>query len=151
MERDQVGAHAHAEHPPPAVQVVLPQRLVPLRVAVAAEGVVDEDVEPAVVTLERGHQRGDGVGVLVVDDVGDALADRGHQLAGLLDGLGAPDLRRAAERLLRPVACTTAPERASSTAIARPAPRVAPATRATRPLRGLSMPLSMPPRTDGAA
>lgn len=35
-------------------------------------------------------------------------------------------------RLLRPVAETNAPARASSTAIARPAPRVAPATNATR-------------------
>src|SRR5687767_13771505 len=37
------------------------------------------------------------------------------------------------ERVLRPVAYTVAPARASSTAMARPAPRVAPATRATFP------------------
>jgi hypothetical protein len=34
--------------------------------------------------------------------------------------------------LLRPVAYTNKPAQASSTAMARPAPRVAPATRATR-------------------
>lgn len=40
---------------------------------------------------------------------------------------------RPAVRLLRPVAYTQAPARASSTAMARPAPRVAPATSATFP------------------
>src|SRR5579875_2325518 len=47
---------------------------------------------------------------------------------------GRPISDGPADRLLRPVAYTIAPARASSTAIVRPAPRVAPATSATLPL-----------------
>ena len=36
--------NAHAEHPQPTEEVVLPERLVPLRIPVAAEHVVDEYV-----------------------------------------------------------------------------------------------------------
>ena len=145
MEGDQVGAHAHAEHPPAAVEVVLPQRLVPLRVAVAAEGVVDEDVEPAVVAprssrpARRRRRRPRG-------------RRRGPALARpRRPGRRSPRSSRAVRspRGRRPGCCVRsrgprAPARASSTAMARPAPRVAPATRATRPREVLSMPISMP-------
>lgn len=50
---------------------------------------------------------------------------------------GRPSSEGPVTRLLRPVAYTNAPARASSTAMALPAPRVAPATRATRPSSGL--------------
>src|SRR5215472_11764287 len=56
---------------------------------------------------------------------------------------GRPTSDGPATRLLRPVAYTTAPARASSTAIARPAPRVAPATSATRPASGLLSPIAI--------
>ena len=44
--------HAHLQHPQAAGPVVLPDRLVPLHVPVAAEDVVDEDVQPALLTLD---------------------------------------------------------------------------------------------------
>jgi hypothetical protein len=91
-----VRVHAHLQHPQPARPVVLPQRLVPLHVTVAAEDVVDEHVEPAVVTLDGGEQRGDLFRILVVDDEGGARPASGaDQVAGLLDGLGPADLRWA--------------------------------------------------------
>src|SRR5215471_11828546 len=75
----------------------------------------------------------------------------------MVSGLSISD--RPDTRLLRPVAYTNSPDRASSTAIARPAPRVAPATRATRapadgvaPMRPVehpppTLPRARPPRT----
>jgi hypothetical protein len=95
--------------------------------------------------VDRRHQGGDGVGVLEVDDVGPPLAHRGDEVAGLLIVSGRPSTEGPEAWLLRPVAWTTAPARASSTAMARPAPRVAPATRATRPPSGLSMSLNAAP------
>jgi hypothetical protein len=62
-------------------------------VAVAAEDVVDQDVQAALFGLDSGDQTGHGLGVLVVDDQGRALAaGRGHQVAGILDRLRPPDL-----------------------------------------------------------
>src|SRR5215472_14814624 len=56
---------------------------------------------------------------------------------------GRPTSEGPATRLVRPVAYTAAPARASSTAIARPAPRVAPATSATLPVSGLFSPAAI--------
>jgi hypothetical protein len=59
--------HAHLQHPQPAGPVVLPKRLVPFHVPVAAEDVVDEDVQPAVVALDSCNELGNRGGVLVID------------------------------------------------------------------------------------
>jgi hypothetical protein len=91
---DDVGVHAHPQHAQATVQVVLPQRPVPLRVAVAAEDVVDQDVQAALLGLDPGDQGGHGRRVLVVDDQGRAAPAGGRQqLAGVLDRLRPPDLR----------------------------------------------------------
>ena len=58
----------HLEHAQPAVPVVLPQRLVPLHVLVAAEDVVDEHVETAAFALDGVEELRHGRGILVVDD-----------------------------------------------------------------------------------
>ena len=65
---DQVRVDPHLEHAQAAVPVVLPQRLVPLHVLVAAEDVVDEHVEAAVFALDGADELRHGRGILVVDD-----------------------------------------------------------------------------------
>src|SRR4029453_6973123 len=93
---DDVGVHTHAQHAQATGQVVLPQRPVPLRVAVAAEDVVDQDVQPSLLGLDPGDQVGHGPRVLVVDDQGGALpAGGGHAVTGVLDRLWPSDLRPA--------------------------------------------------------
>jgi hypothetical protein len=94
MRGDEMGVHPHRQHPQATGEVVLPHRRVPLGVAVAAEDVVDQDVQAAVLGLDLGDQAGYGRGVLVVDDQGCAApADGGYQVAGLLYRLRPPDLR----------------------------------------------------------
>ena len=93
--RDQMRVHAHLQHPQSAGPVVLPERLVPFHVPVAAEDVVDQDVEPAPVALDARDELGNRGRVFVVDHERRSGSARGrHQLAGLLDRLGPPDLRR---------------------------------------------------------
>ena len=88
--------HAHRQHPQPALQVVLPQWSVPLGVPVAAEDVVDEDVEPTVLLVDPFDERGDLVGGEMIDAQRGAVSARGlHEVAGVLDGLGPVDLRAA--------------------------------------------------------
>ena len=92
---DQVRVNAHSQHPQAARQVVLPQRLVPLRVPVAAEDVVDQDVEPAVLVADPIDQRRDRVRTLVVHhESRAAAAGIGDRVPGLLDGLRTVHLRR---------------------------------------------------------
>jgi hypothetical protein len=75
---------------------VLPQRLVPLHVPVAAEDVVDEDVQSTLLGVDSPHECGDLVGVLVVDHQGASAATRcADQISGLLDRLGPVDLGRS--------------------------------------------------------
>ena len=64
---DQVGVRPHLQHPQAAVPVVLPQRLVPLHVLVAAEDVVDQHVETAV------------FGSMRVDQLATAAGPRGQR------------------------------------------------------------------------
>src|SRR5437870_2066029 len=64
---DEVRVHAHLQHSQAAFPVVLPERLVPLHVAVAAEDVVDEHVEPAVLALDPRDEIGNGSRILVID------------------------------------------------------------------------------------
>src|SRR4051812_37840652 len=74
---------------------MLPEWLVPLHVPVAAEDVVDEDVEPASVALDVCDQLGNRCGILVVHHARKAVAPgSGDQLAGVLDRLGPAYLRR---------------------------------------------------------
>jgi len=83
-----------AQHPQAAVEVVLPQRHVPLDQLLAAPDVVDEHVEAALLGLdprdERLHLRGDQMVDLDRDPIPARLAD---ELGGLLDRLGAVVLR----------------------------------------------------------
>ena len=72
---------------------MLPQRLVPLRVPVAAEHVVDEYVETSMIRLDALDESSNGARVLMVDDQRCRRpAGRLDQLAGLLDRLGTVDL-----------------------------------------------------------
>ena len=97
--------HAHLQHPQPARPVVLPERLVPFHVPVAAEDVVDEYVQPAVVALDSLDELGNRGGVFVIDHERRSGSPRGRdQLSGLLDRLGPAHLRGPGRRLLRPVA-----------------------------------------------
>jgi hypothetical protein len=89
---DQVRVHAHPQHPQAAGEVVLPQRVLPVGVAVTAEDVVDEHVEPALLGADPLDERRHGVGVLVVDHQADAGPGPGDPVAGVLDGLGPVDL-----------------------------------------------------------
>jgi hypothetical protein len=85
-----MGLHGQPEQPQAVVEVVLPQRRIPLEQLLAAPDVVDQHVEAVRLRVDAGHQRGDPGRVEVVDDDGDpAAAGGGHQLRGLLDGLGA--------------------------------------------------------------
>ena len=58
---------AHLQHPQPACPVVLPERLVPFHVPVAAEDVVDEDVQSALVALDSLDKLGNQLRVFVID------------------------------------------------------------------------------------
>ena len=88
-----MGVTPHAQHPQATGEVVL-HTGVATGVAVAAEDVVDQDVQAAMLGLDPGDQAGHGRGVLMVDDQGRALpAGGGHQLAGVLDRLRPPNLR----------------------------------------------------------
>ena len=50
-----------------AVEIVLPQRLVPFGIAVAPEHVIDKDVQTAALLFDPVHQVRDLVGIVVVD------------------------------------------------------------------------------------
>jgi len=58
---------SHPHHAQAAVQVVLPQLLVPLGIPVSPEDVVDEDVEPALLPLDPSNEVRDFVGLEVID------------------------------------------------------------------------------------
>src|SRR5438876_11935575 len=74
---------------------MLPEWLVPLHIPVAAEDVVDEDVEPAPLALNVCDQLGNRCGILVVHHARRAVAPGSRdQLAGVVDRLGPADLRR---------------------------------------------------------
>ena len=84
-----MGVHPHAQHANSAVEIVLPQLLVPLGVAVAAEDVVDEDVEASLLLVDPGDELGHLVRLEMVDAERSALSAGGlDQLARLLDRLG---------------------------------------------------------------
>ena len=93
-------------------------------------GVVDQDVEPALLGPDPVEQRLRLLVVGVVDLDGDALAARrGHQLGGFADRA-----RRAATGpafSVRPVTYTVHPWLPSACAMPSPAPRLAPVTTAT--------------------
>ena len=91
-----MGMHAHPQHPQPALQVVLPQRLVPLHVPVAPEDVVNQDIEAAALVIDGCHQGGHLAGILVINHSrGARPASRTDQITGLLDRLRPADLGRA--------------------------------------------------------
>jgi hypothetical protein len=72
------------------VEVVLPDRHVPLEEVLGAPDVVDQDVQAALFPVDPVDERGDLGPVEVVDGYGDAgAAGLGDQVGGVLDGLGA--------------------------------------------------------------
>jgi hypothetical protein len=86
----------HAQHAQASGEVVLPQLLVPLGVAVSAEDVVHEHVEPTLLRLDLTDEAGHLVRLEVIDAKrGPFPAHSGDQLAGLLYRLGPVDLRAA--------------------------------------------------------
>jgi hypothetical protein len=93
-----VRVDAHAKHAQPALEIVLPEVLVPLGVAVAAEDVVDEDVQAPVLTIDASDEVGDLVGLEVIDAEGLAFAaGLSQEVACLLDRLGTVHLRWAVD------------------------------------------------------
>lgn len=90
---DQVGVDGQAQQTQAVVQVVVPQLGVPLKQALAAPDVIDEDVQLARVTIDPVHQLGDFGGLQVVGRDGRrGAADRAHQFGRLLDRLRPPVL-----------------------------------------------------------
>ena len=71
---DQVGVDAHTKHPQAAGQVMLPELLVPLHVGVAAEDVVDQNVEPTLLAVDPLDQPGHLIRLEMVDPEGPAVA-----------------------------------------------------------------------------
>jgi hypothetical protein len=130
---DEVGVHPHAQHPQATGQVVLPHRGVPLCVAVAAEDVVDQDIQSAVLGPTRSTRAATAAGSSWSTTRAvpcPPAAASSSPVSSIVSGR--PISERPVTRLLRPVAYTYSPARANSTAMVRPAPRVAPATSATR-------------------
>ena len=102
VARDQVRVDGEAQQPQAVVEVVLPDRRVPLEQVLGAPDVVHEHVEAALLGVDPLDQRRHLLRLEVVDRHGDALPARlAHELGGLLDRLGAVDLR-ARSRVLRP-------------------------------------------------
>src|SRR6185437_15088140 len=87
---DDVGLYRAAQQPQAVVQVVFPERGVPLGERVTAPDVVDQQVEPAAFAGDPFDEGADLAGVGVVGLHGDAgAAGAVDQLGGLVDGLGA--------------------------------------------------------------
>ena len=134
---DRVRVDGEAQQVQPVLEVGLPDGGVPLHLG-GAQDVVDQHVQRPLLVADALHQRRHLVGDEVVDLDRDAAAARGvDQLGGLLDRLRPVHLRPLGV-VVRPVQYTVAPAAPSWTAIPRPAPRVAPATSATRPCSGCS-------------
>jgi hypothetical protein len=94
VARDEVRVDRQAQHPQPAVEVVLPHRRVPLGELLAAPDVVDEHVQPALLGLDAPHERLDQGRLQMVNLDRDSLpAGAIHELGGLLDRLGPVVLR----------------------------------------------------------
>ena len=88
VARDQVRVDGEPQHPQAAVEVVLPQRRVPLRQVLAAPDVVDQHVEAVLLGVDALHERLDLHRLEVVDRDGEAPAAGGlDELGGLLDRL----------------------------------------------------------------
>jgi hypothetical protein len=87
------GVHPEPEHAEPTGEIVLPQRLVPLREAVTAKDVVDQNVEPSAFVVDPAYERLDLGGFEMVDSHCPTVSAGGpHQVAGLLDRFGSVDL-----------------------------------------------------------
>ena len=123
----------------PSVEVVLPDRRVPLRRTalqhLAAPDVVDEHVDVAVLVAEPVGQRSHLLRVQVVDRHGDADATELVTSSAVSSIVSAGRSRTRARCVLavRPVHTTVAPASPRAAAIPRPAPRVAPARRPRGP------------------
>jgi hypothetical protein len=88
MARDQVRVDRQAQQPQPPVEVVLPDRRVPLEQALAAPDVVDQHVEAAALGVDALHERPDLRRLEVVGGDRDPLAaGRADELGGLVDRL----------------------------------------------------------------
>ncbi len=89
MGRDEVRVDGEPQYPEAVVEVVLPDRCVPLRQGLRAPDVVDEYVDVAVVvpcSLRQGFHL---VGLQMVDRDGDTCATEvSHELGRLFDRLG---------------------------------------------------------------
>ena len=87
---DQMRVDGEPQQSQPILQIVLPDRLVPLEQVLAAPDVIDQDVEPSAFRPNSGDQRLD----LARDQMIDAnrnpfAAEFGDQRRGFLDRLGA--------------------------------------------------------------
>jgi hypothetical protein len=89
-----VRVERQVQQPKPGLQVVLPDRRVPLEQLLAAPDVVDQHVEPAVVAVDPPDQVRDLLGLEMVGLHRDPRAAGGRdELGGLLDRLRAVVLR----------------------------------------------------------
>jgi hypothetical protein len=92
---DDVRVDGEPQHALAVLQGVLPHRHVPLDQEVRPPDVVDEHVQSPLLALDPRDQGLDLDRVQVIDLGGDPLAARlAHQVGGLLDRLGTPQLRR---------------------------------------------------------
>jgi hypothetical protein len=131
MRRDQMGMDTETEHAQAVLEVMRPDGLVPFLQILAAPQVIHQDVETTLLGAGALDQLSDLVSDEMIDPNGYAVAAGcRNELGRFLDGFG-PGIFG----LL--LACRPSghvDRRAgspSSTAMPRPAPRVAPATRAT--------------------
>src|SRR5688572_14604149 len=141
---DDVCVDGEPQQVQPAGQGMLPYGYIPLGQPLPSPDVVDQDIQAAVLARDTRYQGLHLRRVQMIDLHGDALAASVlHQLGRLFNRFGTVILgtlraRGATSEVHR------GSSRPSSTAMPRPAPRVAPATNATLPLRtGLIIQLSL--------
>src|SRR5690606_37925562 len=112
--------------------------------SIGSPGIVHQEIESSLLALDAFEQRCQLARAAVVTTHGDALAARCRDLIGVSSMLPGssesfessmirPYVVAGCARVLRPVTYTVAPASPSSTAMPRPAPRLAPVMTATWP------------------
>src|SRR5438094_8800436 len=135
MAHDDVRIDGEPQHAQPPFEGVLPHGHVPFDQKVRPPHIVDQDVQATLLTLDTRHQRLHLRRVQMIDLHGDAPAATCCTSSAVSSIVSGRLYSERCVRVVRPVRYTMAPAAPSSIAMPRPAPRVAPATNATLPLR----------------
>src|SRR5439155_13686828 len=133
VARDDVRIDGEPQHAQPPFEGVLPHGHVPFDQKVRPPHIVDQDVQATLLTLDTRHQRLHLRRVQMIDLHGDAPAATCCTSSAVSSIVSGRLYSERCVRVVRPVRYTMAPAAPSSTAMPRPAPRVAPATNATLP------------------